>query len=100
MHAMLIVRDFKGEPLRRVLVGYRRGLVYVANPDLVEDVNNGDSYPVGFSSEDAYAFDNVEFSSIPKEWKEAGKISDASWKRLQAKRLPIELQVPAQEAAN
>ncbi len=82
MHSMLIVRDFKGKPLKRVLVGYGNGLAYVANPDLVEAVNNGDSYPVGFPSEDSYLFDNACFYSLSEEWEKTGKICDASWSKL------------------
>jgi hypothetical protein len=82
MKTRLIVRDYKGDALERVLVEVANGLVYVANPDLVEAVNCGDSYPVGFPIEDAYLFDKTWLLSIRTKRGRVNQISKDDWGRL------------------
>lgn len=82
MKELLIVRDFLGRPLKRSFCGAANGLVYVANPDLVEAVNSGESHPVGFPSDDAYLFENEAYSMLTKEWMLHGRIAEENWGRL------------------
>ncbi len=58
----VIVRDFMGNYLKRVVLGQGKGLVYVANPDHLEAVLEGDSSPIGFPDYDVYVFDEALFS--------------------------------------
>jgi hypothetical protein len=68
----VIVRAFGGEPLRRVVVNIGERLIYIANPDLLERVNSGESSAVGFPPDDVFDFDDKAFSALRSEWNEKG----------------------------
>lgn len=97
MEKLIVVRDFAGKPLKRVVIAEADGLVYVSSPDLVEAVNNGESYPVGFPIEDVYLFEMARFSSMAGEYERVGRVDEVSWEKLK----PYRLKEPAKkEAAN
>ncbi len=69
----VIVRDFEGKPLRRVVVKVGERVIYVANPDALQRVNSGESSAVGFPPEDVYVYDEIEFSKLALEWDATGR---------------------------
>jgi hypothetical protein len=84
---VVIARAFRGEPLKRVVVTAASGAVYVANPDLLDEVNSGNSTPVGFPSYDIYQFDKAIFLDLVRQWTENGDTKSHTWEKLRQFRL-------------
>jgi len=76
----VIVRAASGQPLRRVVIESRNGLVYVANPALLDRVKNGASHPVGFPVMDVFAFDEDVYASLEAVWQTNGATVIDDWR--------------------
>jgi hypothetical protein len=79
---LVIARGFQGKPLKRVAMGRRKGLVYLANPALLAAIRAGESEPVGFPATDVFAFDDNEFAALEREWEARGSVAPAAWATL------------------
>lgn len=54
METPVIARDADSKPLIRVALDRRHGLIYLANPKLLDAIRRGDSEPVGFPERDVF----------------------------------------------
>jgi hypothetical protein len=79
---LVIARGYGGQPLKRVAVQAREGLIYIANPAVVGAVNSGDSHPIGFPASDVYNFDETAFNALVMEWEERGETDRGLWSKL------------------
>lgn len=75
---VVIVRDFRGTPLRRVAQRAANGLIFV----LCERVDSDSPPAIGCPETDVFAFDDHEFAALEAAWQKAGVVSDAQWARL------------------
>lgn len=73
----IIARAYGGEPLLRMAGVQNRGLVYIKNPDSLDD----DSF-VGFPRQDVFAMDESIFEVLKQEWIEEGKTNQSTWAKL------------------
>jgi hypothetical protein len=76
----VVARAAGGEPLKRVAVEARGVTVYLANPDLLDRIETGESVAVGFLLEDVYTFDSIVFSEMVALWDEG--MRKLPWNRL------------------
>lgn len=67
---LAIVRDFRGQPLQRVVVDVGQRLVWVANPMMLDRIQSGVSSAVGFPINDVYRFEKAIFLDMEEEWKQ------------------------------
>jgi hypothetical protein len=79
----VIVRAFRGEPLKRVAMDFGERLIYLANPELLKAVEAGDSAAVGFPIEDVYVFDKSVLYELETEWNETGATTNSVWRKLE-----------------
>ena len=58
---LVIARAYRGEPLKRVAVRTKHGIVYLVNPSRLRDVKSGGANPVGFPKEDVSQYDERSY---------------------------------------
>ncbi len=80
MHIAL-VRAYKGEPLKRVVIECGKRVVYVANPNRMVEIASGQSYPVGFPYEDVFKFDSDLYARLSGEWESSGQTGPSLWRQ-------------------
>lgn len=80
---LVIARSWAGEPLRRVAIGVRNGLVYIVNPEHIEAVESGDSSAVGFPAEDVFVFQEETYTVLAECWRHDQTTERESWAALE-----------------
>jgi hypothetical protein len=80
--ATVIARGYRGRPLQRVVISRSHGLVYVAAPDSVSDVEAGDSCPIGFPETDIFLFDSIIYADLCAQWNQHGSTNPDIWHSL------------------
>jgi len=78
----VIVRAFRGRPLHRVAILGSDRLVYVASPERLAEIQNGNSEPTGFPKEDVFAFEPTAYAELCAEWERTGVTDSTLWERL------------------
>ena len=79
---VVIARAFRGEPLKRAVVGAGGTVIYLANPEVLDLVESEELPAVGFPLEDVFVFDQSVFSALESEWRERGRTSGDLWGQL------------------
>ncbi len=75
----VIVRAFRGKPLERRVCEVTKGKVFVCRPDLLDQCQQGEAWPVGFPAGDVFSFDpdllnrleNADRSELASIWRGA-----------------------------
>jgi hypothetical protein len=81
MQGLVIVRDFRGEPLRRVALFTDMDAVYTASVFAVE-ADLGYPPPTAVPRRDIYQWDEAVYARLKSQWREHGETDDATWKEL------------------
>lgn len=81
-HSFVIVRQFDGAPLRRVVICEGAGRVYVSSERAIERAESGELPPVGFERGDVFAFDERAFAALAARWAEQQVIPAEAWSAL------------------
>lgn len=79
MTNFVMARAYRGEPIMRIATERCNGLIYLANPERIEAVQAGASYPVGFPEEDVFALDKPLFQRLRSQWEATGATDKALW---------------------
>lgn len=79
MTNFVIARAYRGEPVMRIATERCNGLIYLANPERIGDVQAGASCPVGFPEEDVFALDEPLFQRLRYQWEATGATDQALW---------------------
>jgi hypothetical protein len=79
MSDFVLVRAFLGEPLKRVVIRSDAQRVYVANPDLLSEVEQGRSHPIGFPSQDVFIYNSDSYNTILSLWHKFEVVSYREW---------------------
>jgi hypothetical protein len=76
---IVIARAYGGEPICRVAVRSGNGLVYLANPAYIGEVDSGASWPVGFPAEDVFTYEDQIFKAMISRWRQMGETNQGDW---------------------
>jgi hypothetical protein len=76
---LVIARSFTGEPLRRVALHTRKGLVFIASEAALGRVESGEMPSIGFPIEDVFEFDDDRFDGLRRRWQERGRVEPDDW---------------------
>ena len=79
---LVIARDWRGYPLKRVAMSSDNGLIYVANPALYDAVISGNSSAIGFPMRDVFSYDENLYNEIVNEYESYGKVEQTQWMKL------------------
>jgi hypothetical protein len=79
---LVIARAFDGRPLKREVIRRGNGRLYLANPDLLQALESGDSHPVGFPAKDVFAYKTDIYENLLALWNRFGSIPDSEWDAL------------------
>lgn len=71
----------RGEPVKLIAVGATHGLIYVANPESLQRIRDGLSWPVGVPEEDVFAFDSEAFQRLRQLWRTAEQLDRDAWRQ-------------------
>lgn len=80
MPDIVLVRAFRGKPLKREAVGSNGRLVYVAAPGAIPAKGINKTTGVGFPAEDVYCFNSMAYESLSAEFGRTGEIGRAEWR--------------------
>ncbi len=75
----VLARACGGEPLERALVEQGATVAYLANPARLAAVEAGESYPIGFPTEDVFDFDGELYARLREQWERDGRTDQALW---------------------
>jgi hypothetical protein len=78
----VIVRAFRGRPLRRVTHEIQNGRAYVSSERAIRLAETGEMPAVGFPLEDTFVFDAVVFDRLSAAWDLNQRTDPADWKAL------------------
>jgi hypothetical protein len=81
MRGLVIVRDFRGEPLRRVALFTDMDAVYTASVFAVE-ANLGYPPPTAVPRRDTFQWDDAIYARLKAQWREHAETDNATWKEL------------------
>lgn len=87
-HQHVLAKGFRGQPLDRVMVCARDGLIFVANIASVDKAESGEIPAVGFPETDVFAFDPTIYEALQQEWESAHQTEIATWNSLPKITLP------------
>jgi hypothetical protein len=77
---IVIARANRTEPLKRTAVCVAKNLVYIKNPDIQMESEEGSG--VGFPARDVFVFDEDIYKVLKKEWSEKRSTSPEIWAKL------------------
>lgn len=78
----VIVRAFRGQPLRRVTHECANGRVYVSSERAIRLAQSGALPAVGFPVEDTFVFDAEVFERLARAWSKDGETKPDDWREL------------------
>jgi hypothetical protein len=81
MRDLVIVRDFRGEPLRRVALSTDSMSVYVSSVFAVE-ADLAYPPPIGVPCQDVFHWDEAAYARLKSMWRERGEVDREAWARL------------------
>jgi hypothetical protein len=61
---IVLVRAYGDQPLERVVWDTGKGKVYISRPDLIEQCERQEAWPIGFPIEDVFAFDSTLYKRL------------------------------------
>lgn len=79
---IVIARAYRGEPLKRIVVGTSGNCVYIANPATIDAVESGKSSPIGFPGEDVFLFNSKAYEALRAEWERRQATDPELWRGL------------------
>jgi hypothetical protein len=65
---LVIARAYGNQPLKRVVTGTRKKLVYLLNPMVASSVGITPLAGVGFPKDAIYEFDAADFAALTESW--------------------------------
>jgi hypothetical protein len=82
MYPEVVARADRGKPVRRLALETGKRVVYLANPERIDAVEAGESYPIGFPMEDVFEFDEAVFAILVEQWARQRATDPAIWRKL------------------
>jgi hypothetical protein len=77
--SLVIVRDFWGEPLRRVAWRTESGLILVSSERALEATESSQLPAIGCPAGDIFVYEAATFDQMEKEWKQNKRVCDDLW---------------------
>jgi hypothetical protein len=90
---LVIVRDYRGTPLRRVAWRSESGRILVSSERALAATESGQLPAIGCPEGDIFQYDTAKFDQLEKEWNENNRVCDDSWSIL----TPLSAAVPLPE---
>lgn len=76
---VVIVRAFKGEPRKLVVIDANAGRVSVADPASLKKIENGDTAPVSLPRTQVFEYSDDAFSRLRDTWAARGETGPDDW---------------------
>ncbi|TPM27178.1 hypothetical protein [Mesorhizobium sp. B2-3-5] len=77
--SLIIVRDYRGAPLRRVAWRTESGLILVPSERACEATESGQLPAIGCPKTDVFAYDADIFDQMEKEWNQNKRVCNDLW---------------------
>lgn len=79
LNDIVLVRALDGEPVKLVAVERGYGIVYAANPNSLDRVVAGESWPIGFPEEDVFRYDENAYRQLRDRWQATRRLDRGQW---------------------